>query len=748
MSKKVRVLGSVAVATMLCVVVLVGYFHQNTCIIDEQIPLANGYVASENENDIQPIPDKYNTGCDETKLSTTVNTPGTYSGVEVSEYGTSLAIRMKEKFSQTIVIENVDFSQKDFVLANEAAITTSHVVRFVNCKFSSLRISDIGDTKVQHIFENCSFVHFAGSNATFESCYFGDGSQGDGINPYRNCTFNNCMIANLVHPSQTGESNHVDGFQVFGDSSANNLDIVNIHLNNCRFEVPYIPYSQSAGLLNCPITFTMRYSNASDVSFTDCIVNGGQYYSIMLYSDDYSLNNVSLQNIRVGGNRKSANITGDSLSKVLIDNVYDTPTLYVGSVWKDAQGIHLSVTNDTNQERKLKVYTSNGTYEQTIAACPVSSEIGTDTMDYEDFPFDMDICIEDADWVVCFDVTSGESEQIRFVNWSGSCVVVELENEETVDSIENSVSQSSGSSSEATVVQGICGDSVNYQLSGGQLSLAGQGATYSYNSSKPAPWYDYKDTITSIVIGEGITVLDDQLFAECSKVTEIVIPEGVTTIGGNAFIKNRALTTVSLPESLESIGRYAFASTAVSQIVYAGDSEKWAAISIGDKNDVLYSANIEYQNEKSAVLWSGSCGEDVVWTIYKNGLLEIVGTGAIDNYNSVKTAPWDEYKLEIRKVVISEGVTQIGSQAFASCTNLDEVICPKGLTVINNNAFIKCKSLTKITLYNDLEKIERYAFAGTNLLEIHYFGSEEEWNKIYVASNNENLMKATIIWEK
>ncbi len=722
-------------------------------ITNDDVPLSPYATMriSPNEYDYQIIPDKYNTGCDDSLITTIVDTPGEYNGITISQYGTKgLAIYMKENMPETIIFENYDFTGDDFILTKEGQMQSNREIIFINCKFASFRITDIGETNVNHYFEKCSFIHFAGSNSTFERCYFGDGAQGDGINPYRNCTFNNCMIANLVQRSEAGEGNHVDGFQVFGDSSSYALDNVNIHLSNCRFEVPNIPYTSAAGILNCPITFTMRYSNASDISFRDCIVNGGTYYSIMLYSGEFSFTDVFFENVKVGGSRKSANVIGDEPLEATLVNVGDTEYLYAASVWRDYQGVHVSVTNDTNQERLLKIITSNGEYEEVIPACPVSYYIPVDSMDYVDFPFDLDICVEDAEWIVCFDATNGEMEQIRFENWSNEDVYLDMLLFEQKQEEENQTDIFGGiENGDSGVVQsGLCGDDVEYELtSDGCLHLYGSGATYSYNSNKPAPWYEIREQIYSIEISEGITSIGTRLFAECTNIQEIEIPESVVQIGGNAFIKAKNLEKLVLYNGLEKIDKYAFASTAISSITYMGTVEQWDEVSIGIKNDVLQTATIEFcEVATSQILQTGICGEKAFWDYYTDGVLVISGEGATDNYNSTNVAPWGALRTDIVCVIVEEGITTIGSQAMSMCSNLESVILADSVEVINSNAFIKCASLTTVTFGSGISNINRYAFAGTNVTTLYYNGSENEWLQIEIAEKNDPITSANIFF--
>lgn len=94
---------------------------------------------------------------------------------------------------------------------------------------------------------------------------------------------------------------------------------------------------------------------------------------------------------------------------------------------------------------------------------------------------------------------------------------------------------------------------------------------------------------------------------------------------------------------------------------------------------------------------SGSCGDDVTWTLSDSGLLTISGTGAMNNY-TFGGAPWYSNRMSIKTVQIESGVTSIGEMAFISCSNLTSVSIPDGVDSIGNHAFNSCSSLTSIVL--------------------------------------------------
>ncbi len=60
---------------------------------------------------------------------------------------------------------------------------------------------------------------------------------------------------------------------------------------------------------------------------------------------------------------------------------------------------------------------------------------------------------------------------------------------------------------------------------------------------------------------------------------------------------------------------------------------------------------------EATVLYSGTCGENVTWTLTKDGTLTISGTGAMKNYGYEGGQPWMAYANQITSVVVENGVT-------------------------------------------------------------------------------------------
>jgi uncharacterized protein YjdB len=101
------------------------------------------------------------------------------------------------------------------------------------------------------------------------------------------------------------------------------------------------------------------------------------------------------------------------------------------------------------------------------------------------------------------------------------------------------------------------------------------------------------------------------------------------------------------------------------------------------------------------------------------GTLTISGTGAMYNYT---TTPWYSERASITTVVIEEGVTTIGENAF-SYSRVTSATIPGSVTAIGNYAFISCSRLTSVTIPNAVTSIGNSAFYGCSGLTSVTIGS-------------------------
>ena len=130
-------------------------------------------------------------------------------------------------------------------------------------------------------------------------------------------------------------------------------------------------------------------------------------------------------------------------------------------------------------------------------------------------------------------------------------------------------------------------------------------------------------------------------------------------------------------------------------------------------------------SNRAAKADSGSCGDDLTWTLDDNGVLTVTGSGEMTDYGygvDGDGAPWYQSRLEIIEIIIGNGVTSISSQAFCRYPNLAGITIPDTVTYIGDDAFADCTSLT----------------------EVIYSGSSSQWDFVFKGNNNDALYNASI----
>ncbi len=207
-------------------------------------------------------------------------------------------------------------------------------------------------------------------------------------------------------------------------------------------------------------------------------------------------------------------------------------------------------------------------------------------------------------------------------------------------------------------------------------------------------------SLESATIPAGVSVINDYTFAYCSSLTNITFKGTITTIGNKAFYRD-ALTSVTLTDGLTSIGADAFAFNALpelylpSTLTYIGEqafNECTALASVSMPDSVGYVGAYVFSNNAN----------DLTITI---------------RYNSGTVAPYMLYNSDAYKVVMEDGITEIGSYAFALCHELTEITFPNTLKTIYDYAFYDNRLYNELTLPNTVESIGSYAFARGYRLE-------------------------------
>ena len=292
-----------------------------------------------------------------------------------------------------------------------------------------------------------------------------------------------------------------------------------------------------------------------------------------------------------------------------------------------------------------------------------------------------------------------------------------------------------------------------------------------------------------------------------TEVNALVIPEKTTAIGNYAFYNCSGLTSVTLPAELTSVGTAAFSTcTNIANTNFLGNIDQWCGITFAanianpaffskqlsingvEQTDIYLSDDLtevkDYVFEDNRALERVSikntttinskafkdCAADIVvrgelsadfgtglhWSLLDGVLTisKISGTGVMPDYSTSTTAPWYPYRKSVSKIVIEEGVTQIGKYSFQSFTGSTGVYLPSTLATINDYAFYQATGISYIvskattpptvidsqTGYSSGAIYDSNAFTGipTTILVYVPSGSESSYSTAVTSSHSKD----------
>lgn len=197
------------------------------------------------------------------------------------------------------------------------------------------------------------------------------------------------------------------------------------------------------------------------------------------------------------------------------------------------------------------------------------------------------------------------------------------------------------------------------------------------------PWAPYWDSITSLVLSEGIETIGQNVFYNCHNLESVTFPETLTEIGLGAFQNCSSLKEVSFPKHVKTIGEGAFHNcTGLTSITFQDELET-----------INTSAFMKCENLTSITFQEG---------------LETIKDSAFADCNSLTT------------VQIPDSVTTLCG--FTRCENLKNFNCPKNLKTIlvggskvltkldfpegvKSISVLSCPELTEIRFPDSVERV-------------------------------------------
>ena len=207
---------------------------------------------------------------------------------------------------------------------------------------------------------------------------------------------------------------------------------------------------------------------------------------------------------------------------------------------------------------------------------------------------------------------------------------------------------------------------------------------------------DEEDVIVPSRIGKAdVTIIQEGAFAaqkvnrsykkeyreNRESIRSVTVPEGITVIGDYAFYGCKSLELLNLPETVKSIGVGAFSGCTKLQRITLP--------------------------KRVRILWDAFHNCDSLYD--ENGFIVQGETLYSCNIGKVK-------QKEIR---IPEHIKEIAPYAFytrhATYSGIEKIVCPEGLRLIGNNAFERLYSLKEISIPSGIKEIREYCFRRTGL---------------------------------
>ncbi len=227
----------------------------------------------------------------------------------------------------------------------------------------------------------------------------------------------------------------------------------------------------------------------------------------------------------------------------------------------------------------------------------------------------------------------------------------------------------------------------------------------------------------------SVTEISNRAFEECTGLSNISLPSCLEKICNEAFSDCSSLKSITIPDSVTSIGDAAFYRSGLESVELSKNL-----------TEIPYQCFARCENLTNITLPEG------ITSIGRNAFSDCSSLKSItipDSVTSIGDAAF--YRSGLESVELSKNLTEIPYQCFARCENLTNITLPEGITSIGRIAFVGCSALTSITIPRSVTSIGNNAFFGCdNLKDVHYEGTEEEWGKITIGSDNESLKVATM----
>ena len=260
-----------------------------------------------------------------------------------------------------------------------------------------------------------------------------------------------------------------------------------------------------------------------------------------------------------------------------------------------------------------------------------------------------------------------------------------------------------------------CGDNVSAIISedAKTLTVSGSGDMWNYTvGGEYTPWrkLEYDNTITTIIIEDGVTSVGDLAFTNCKNTTSVTLPNGLTTIGDRAFENDDKLASVTIPASVTSIGWRAFFDTGLSTVAIPAKVSSIGENAFNAPSLTAY--NVDNTNTAFRAI------DGVLFTKNKKNLIHYPA------------------KKQDKAYTVPDGVESINDFAYISA-NVINITLPASLLAVGKYVFPQ--KIVQITSYATVPPA----------LGDWSFPNDPDWSiPVFVPKGSKALYGAANVWSK
>ena len=358
------------------------------------------------------------------------------------------------------------------------------------------------------------------------------------------------------------------------------------------------------------------------------------------------------------------------------------------------------------------------------------------------------------------------------------------------DHVENTQVSSGVSLSYPTVANYEYGASnaFNWSYDSGTLIITGTGELPEYLAGTGAPWYDYRNEITTIEIENGITRLPEGMLSNYQNVKQLRIPyvglsqdaiDDQAVLGilfgkvGNGVIQFHKLEdgqfegfSYAIPQSLEKV-TVTDANKISFGAFYNCSNLKYLILNEGIQNIQQYSVyncsslvELVIPNSVTSIEEYALCGCNSLQNLtipfigarmdandsYDAPLGYIFGGGDNTDTPQYCLSTGNGYCYQIPTTLKQVTVTKdpsIPIGAFSSCTSIVQIQLSADTQSIYMNAFYGCSGLQRITFKGDAPGIDGNAFYGCGILTAYTPAGNSTWT----TAKQKNYGATQIVWD-